>query len=126
MTKRNASHPRFPVLLAVACSALLSAASHTVPAAPNSHSLAVFNATFDPTCRSFTVTSSKHLASVLLLFNGGGWERFQGRGRTSGTFAGTGDNANAIIVTAYVKSGSFTQHVGDIPGAVGSDFDCFR
>ncbi len=73
---------------------------------------AVITATF--TCQSVEVESSKDLSNVVLVFEDGSWQKFDGLDGHTGVFAGTGEHAGATIATAYVKSGN--NHSGDGPG----------
>ncbi|HVM18662.1 MAG TPA: hypothetical protein VM307_01755 [Egibacteraceae bacterium] len=61
-----------------------------------------------------TATSSKDLSNVVLVFQDGTTQRFEGLKGTSGTFSGTGANAGKTVTSAYVKSGR--ERSGDGPG----------
>lgn len=91
---------------------------------PDRNSLAIFQHSFSADCATFTVSSSKDLSNVVLLFTDGTWQKFDGLTMSAGTFNGTGDNDGKAILTAYVKSGSFRQRNEVIDGQVGAEFTC--
>jgi len=72
------------------------------------------------TWKSVYVTSTKDLSNVVLAFDDGVHQKFEGLSGYSGTFEGTGANAGKEIVTAWVKSGPNAS--GDGPG-YGERFD---
>lgn len=74
----------------------------------------------DHDCTSIDVVSSMDISNVVLQFDGS-TQRFEDLPeRRTGTFAGTGDHAGAVITTAWIKSGNNVS--GDGPG-YGERFD---
>jgi len=69
---------------------------------------------------SVYVTSTKDLSNVVLAFDDGVHQKFEDLSGYSGTFSGTGDNANKSIATVWIKSGPNAS--GDGPG-YGERFD---
>jgi hypothetical protein len=63
---------------------------------------------------SVYVTSTKELSNVVLEFADGTHQKFDGLSGYTGTFEGTGDNAEKEIVGVWIKSGC--NHSGDGPG----------
>ncbi|MBW3663278.1 MAG: hypothetical protein KY469_09290 [Actinobacteria bacterium] len=75
----------------------------------------------DWSCTSVHVSADKDLSNVVLALEDGDEVKFDGLGQgTEGTFSGTGDDADAIITTIWVKAGN--NHSGDGPG-YGERFD---
>lgn len=74
--------------------------------------------TFD--CSSITIISCKDLSNVVLEFEDGTRQKFDGLSGQSATFSGTGANAGKTVVGVWVKAGS--NHSGDGPG-YGERFD---
>ena len=66
------------------------------------------------TCTSVSVSSTKDLSNVVLVFTDGTTQRFEDLTGQSGTFAGTGEFEGKTIETVYVKSGN--NKSGDGPG----------
>ena len=71
----------------------------------------MISAAFSNDCTSVTASSDKDLSNVVLLFGDGTWEKFDDLDVPAGDFAGTGDNLDKVIDSAYIKSGSFKQSV---------------
>lgn len=71
-------------------------------------------------CTSVAVTSSKDISNVVLAFTDGDRQKHDGLSGRSGSFRGTGANADQVITTAWVKSGN--NKSGDGPG-YGERFD---
>jgi len=69
---------------------------------------------------SVFVTSTKDLSNVVLGFEDGEHQKFEGLSGHSGTFEGTGDHEGKEVVTVWVKSGCNLS--GDGPG-YGERFD---
>ena len=66
-------------------------------------------------CTSVDVSSSRHdLSNVVLLFDDGSVQRFEGLSGKTGTFAGTGDFAGLELDGVWIKAGNNTS--GDGPG----------
>ncbi len=63
---------------------------------------------------SVYVTSTKDLSNVVLNFEDGTHQKFEGLSGYTGTFAGTGENAGKAVVGVWIKSGSYLS--GDGPG----------
>ncbi len=63
---------------------------------------------------SVYVTSTKDLSNVVLLFEDGTHQKFDGLSKYSGTFKGTGEHAGKTIVGVWIKSGC--NHSSDGPG----------
>lgn len=104
-----------PVLLGMllaTVSAHTAIADHKPNHAPNHNSVAeMIEATFNDDCTSVSASSEKDLSNVVLLFSDGTWEKFDDLDVPAGDFAGTGDNLDKVIDSAYIKSGSFKQPV---------------
>jgi hypothetical protein len=66
------------------------------------------------TTSSVYVTSTKDLSNVVLKFEDGTRQKFDGLSGYSGTFSGTGDNAGKTIVGVWIKSGCYKS--GEGPG----------
>ncbi|MBW3657199.1 MAG: hypothetical protein KY457_01070, partial [Actinobacteria bacterium] len=71
-------------------------------------------------CTEVSVTSTKDLSNVVLVFEDGSTQKLDGLSGQKGTFSGTGQNAGKTITTVYVKSGSNAS--GEGPG-YGERFD---
>ena len=73
-------------------------------------------------CEAVEVLTCKSLSNIVLEFEDGTRQRFEGFDDDTygGSFSGTGDNAGKVIVTAWVKAGD--NHSGDGPG-YGERFD---
>jgi len=71
-------------------------------------------------CDSITIISCKDLSNVVLEFEDGTRQKFDGLSGQSATFSGTGDNAGKTVTGVWVKAGS--NHSGDGPG-YGERFD---
>jgi hypothetical protein len=65
-------------------------------------------------CGSVTVYTCKDLSNVVLEFDNGQRERFQGLNGHSNVFAGTGANANARVTHVWIKAGA--NQSGEGPG----------
>ena len=65
-------------------------------------------------CDAITIYSCKDLSNVVLEYENGERERFEGLSGQRGAFAGTGDNGDARIVRVWVKAGA--NFSGDGPG----------
>jgi hypothetical protein len=65
-------------------------------------------------CDAITIYSCKDLSNVVLEYENGQRERFEGLSGQRGTFAGMGDNGDARIVRVWVKAGA--NFSGDGPG----------
>ena len=63
---------------------------------------------------SVYVTSTKDLSNVVLHFEDGTHQKFEGLSGYSGTFAGTGEHAGKTVIGVWIKSGCYTS--GDGPG----------
>jgi hypothetical protein len=74
--------------------------------------------TFD--CDSIIIISCKDLSNVVLEFEDGTRQKFDGLSGQSATFSGTGANAGKTVVGVWVKAGA--NHSGDGPG-YGDRFD---
>lgn len=77
---------------------------------PQNSNEAQIYVTFKPT--EIYVTSSKALENVVLQFSDNVKQTFSGLSGTTGTFAGTGGNANKWITRAWVKSGTYLSGEG--------------
>jgi hypothetical protein len=71
-------------------------------------------------CESVVTRSCKDLSNVVLEFEDGQRERFEGLSGYSATFSGTGENEGKVVVRVWIKSGN--NHSGDGPG-YGTSFD---
>jgi hypothetical protein len=71
-------------------------------------------------CDSITIISCKDLSNVVIEFEDGTRQKFDGLSGQSATFSGTGANAGKTITGVWVKAGS--NHSGDGPG-YGERFD---
>ena len=71
-------------------------------------------------CSEITTVSCKDLSNVVLEFEDGSRQRFEGLNDQRGVFAGTGLHSGAVIVGVWVKAGA--NHSGDGPG-YGERFD---
>ena len=97
------------VALGVASTGIAGAA----PAREASRDTTVVTAEFD--CTSVDVSSSRHdLSNVVLLFDDGSVQRFEGLSGRTGTFAGTGTYAGLELDGVWVKAGN--NKSGDGPG----------
>ncbi len=63
---------------------------------------------------SVYVTSTKDLSNVVLHFEDGTHQKFDGLTGYTGTFSGTGENADKVVIGVWIKSGSYLS--GDGPG----------
>jgi hypothetical protein len=63
---------------------------------------------------SVYVTSTKDLSNVVLHFEDGTHQKFDGLTGYTGTFSGTGENAGKVIIGVWIKSGTYLS--GDGPG----------
>ena len=92
--------------------------------AANEKSKATINPGFDVTCEGATVTSTKDISNIVIVFVGGEFEKFEDfpEGTTMLTLDVVDD---MIIETVYVKSGSekFGKMLG-LPGMLGEKHDC--
>jgi hypothetical protein len=65
-------------------------------------------------CGSITVYTCKDLSNVVVEFEDGSRQRFEGQSGHENSFSGTGSNAGKRIVGVWVKAGA--NHSGDGPG----------
>ena len=65
-------------------------------------------------CGSITVYTCKDLSNVVVEFEDGSRQRFEGQSGHENTFSGTGSNAGKRVVGVWVKAGA--NHSGDGPG----------
>ena len=63
---------------------------------------------------SVYVTSTKDLSNVVLHFDDGTHQKFEGLTGYTGTFSGTGEHEGKVVVGVWIKSGSYLS--GDGPG----------
>lgn len=77
-------------------------------------------------CDSITVYTCKDLSNIVLEFEDGTREKFDGQSGSVNTFTGTGANAGKTVVRVWVKAGS--NHSGEGPGygerVEGPEQDC--
>ncbi|MBW3541966.1 MAG: VWA domain-containing protein [Planctomycetes bacterium] len=92
----------------------------TVPGQPASGAIPHIDVTWQWT--SIDVASTKDLSNVVLEFDNGRREKFDGLKKPRGTFSGTGSNRGRPIVRCWIKSGSNDSGAG--PG-YGEGFDFF-
>jgi hypothetical protein len=77
---------------------------------PQNSNEAQIHTTFKPT--EIYVTSTKNLENVVLQFSDNVKQTFSGLSGTTGTFKGSGGNANKWITRAWVKSGTYLSGEG--------------
>lgn len=77
-------------------------------------------------CGSVSVSSSKDISNVVLVFEDGSEQKLDGLSGREGTFSGSGDHDGKVIDAVYVKSGDNAS--GEGPGAgehfQATDQDC--
>lgn len=106
-TGRNNAIPSFFAHIFGHTHANLSAESIAVGAIPSS-------ASSSNSSLSVYVTSTKDLSNVVLEFEDGVHQKFEGLSGYSGTFSGTGVNSGKALVGVWIKSGCYMS--GDGPG----------
>jgi len=71
-------------------------------------------------CDEITIITCKDLSNVVVEFEDGTRQKFDGLNGQSASFSGTGDNSGKVVVGVWVKAGA--NHSGDGPG-YGERFD---
>ncbi|MDA0832573.1 MAG: VWA domain-containing protein [Planctomycetota bacterium] len=92
----------------------------TIPGQPASGAIPHIKVTWKAT--EIYVVSTKDLSNVVLEFQGGSTQKFEGLSNTTGTFKGTGSKSGKLITNCWIKSGDNSS--GDCPGC-GEEFNFY-